>query len=264
MEEQKKLHPVIWVAGISVTALSLAGIGAIFGVIPHAGGKNQEPVAAVTQSAVQAPAQASAAASAPPALASASAVVEKPVAVVEAPKPEAAKPEPVKPRVQKVIKPKSHPAEPVQVAQAPGPDAVVPPPGTPYPPAGGAHPSAPAPVAVPVMPPHCPDCGVVDNVRPVTVKGQGSGVGVVAGGVLGGVLGRQVGNGTGRDLATIIGAVAGGYAGNEIEKSQRAATRYEVSVRMEDGSIQTITEPTSPAWAIGQKVRLVNGQILPR
>src|ERR1700682_4124140 len=41
----------------------------------------------------------------------------------------------------------------------------------------------------------CTTCGVVESIRYVEKKGEGSGVGAIAGGVLGGVLGHQIGSG---------------------------------------------------------------------
>jgi outer membrane lipoprotein SlyB len=45
---------------------------------------------------------------------------------------------------------------------------------------------------------------------------------------------------------TILGAVGGGLAGNEIEKNVRKETVYEVRVRMDDGSVRTLTQKTAP------------------
>jgi len=250
MDEPKKLHPIIWVAAVSVTVLSIAGVGAILGVIPHMGSKDGEPVAP-PQPALTQPASAQPAAVVAP-MAALPATPSPTAQVVESKPVEKALPA----KVHKVHKP--YPAS-AKMAQAPGPDAVAPPPGTPYPPQAGAVALPPPPT-----PPPCHDCGTIENVRAVTVKGQGSGVGVVAGGLLGGILGHQVGGGTGRDLATVAGAVAGGYGGNEIEKSRRATTQYEVVVRFEDGSTQVVKEANSPRWTIGQPVRLVNGAIQPR
>jgi outer membrane lipoprotein SlyB len=228
MDEPKKLHPILWVAAVSVTVLSIAGVGAILGIIPHVGGKNAEPAAqpqpALTQPGSPQVAPAQPAAAAPPVAAS-----------------------PAPATVHKTQKAHS---STTKVAHKPGPDAVAPPPGTPYPPQSASA--------------SCRDCGTIENVRAVTVKGQGSGVGMVAGGLLGGILGHQVGGGTGRDLATVAGAVAGGYAGNEVEKSQRASTQYEVVVRLQDGSTRVFKEANTPPWTIGQPVRLVNGTIQPR
>jgi outer membrane lipoprotein SlyB len=46
---------------------------------------------------------------------------------------------------------------------------------------------------------------------------------------------------------TVLGAIGGGLAGHEIEKRTKAETVYEVKVRMEDGSVRTITQSTQPA-----------------
>ena len=48
----------------------------------------------------------------------------------------------------------------------------------------------------------CAECGVVQSVREVVTKGEGSGVGAVGGAVVGGLLGHQVGSGRGQDIAT--------------------------------------------------------------
>lgn len=102
----------------------------------------------------------------------------------------------------------------------------------------------------------CTDCGVVESIRAVERKGQGSGLGAVAGGVVGGILGNQVGGGSGRTAMTVVGAGAGAYAGNEVEKNMNRAVSYRVRVRMNDGALRTFYEPAQPALAIGQKVRV--------
>ncbi|MBI3382198.1 MAG: glycine zipper 2TM domain-containing protein [Aquabacterium sp.] len=93
----------------------------------------------------------------------------------------------------------------------------------------------------------CANCGVIEAVRAVQQKGQGSGVGAVAGGVLGGVVGNQMGKGSGKTAMTVLGAIGGGFAGNEVEKQTRTVTVYEVRVRMDDGSVRTFTQNTEPA-----------------
>jgi outer membrane lipoprotein SlyB len=107
----------------------------------------------------------------------------------------------------------------------------------------------------------CAECGVVQSVREVDTKGEGSGVGVVGGAVAGGVLGHQVGNGDGQTIATVIGAVGGAVAGNEIEKRVKSKKSYEVTIHFGDGSSRVITEATAPAWRSGDKVKVVNGVI---
>lgn len=102
----------------------------------------------------------------------------------------------------------------------------------------------------------CADCGIVESIRAVEVKGEGSGLGAVAGGVVGGVLGNQIGRGNGRAAATVVGAGAGAYAGHEIEKNVNNTVSYQVRVRMNDGTYRTVNQRAQPAWAVGQKVRV--------
>jgi len=73
--------------------------------------------------------------------------------------------------------------------------------------------------------------------------------------VVGGLLGNQIGAGHGRDAATVVGAVGGGVAGNEIEKRAKATKRYEVTVRLTDGSSRVIHEANAPTWQAGDHVK---------
>jgi len=77
---------------------------------------------------------------------------------------------------------------------------------------------------------------------------------VVGGAVVGGLVGSQIGGGSGKNVATVLGAVGGGVAGNEVEKRARATTVYQVRVRMDDGTLRTVTHDTAPA--VGQMVTL--------
>jgi outer membrane lipoprotein SlyB len=101
--------------------------------------------------------------------------------------------------------------------------------------------------------------GTVTDVQAVQVKGEGSGVGVVAGAVVGGLLGNQVGKGTGNALMTAGGAVAGGYAGNEVEKHVKKKTLYKTKVKLDNGNVQSFT--VGQRYAIGARVQ-VSGQKL--
>lgn len=118
-----------------------------------------------------------------------------------------------------------------------------------------------APVAAPPAPPVCGNCGVVENIREITQPGEATGIGAVAGGVVGAILGHQIGGGTGKKLATVAGAAGGAYAGHQIEKSQRKTTRYEVIVRMNDGTRRSVMMDMIPGWQIGERVRIENGML---
>lgn len=116
----------------------------------------------------------------------------------------------------------------------------------------------------PAMPARCNDCGIVEDIRTLTVEPDGSGLGGVAGGVVGGLLGNQVGQGRGRTAATVAGVVGGALAGNKIEKTMKKKQTYEVVVRYEDGTTQTFPSETPPAWRQGDKVRVENGVLVSR
>lgn len=110
----------------------------------------------------------------------------------------------------------------------------------------------------------CAQCGVVESIRAVEVKGQGSGVGAVAGGVAGAVIGSQFGHGTGRTALGVLGAAGGAYAGHEVEKNLKKSTLWRITVRMEDGASRTLSQSTQPAFAVGEKVKVVNGALVAR
>ena len=107
----------------------------------------------------------------------------------------------------------------------------------------------------------CPACGVVESVRTVELRGQASGLGAVTGGLTGAVLGNTMGRGRGNTAMTIIGAAGGALAGNEIEKNVKKHYVYRVTVRMDDGSMRALSQSTPPAFAVGDKVRLVDGNL---
>jgi len=110
----------------------------------------------------------------------------------------------------------------------------------------------------------CLDCGVVEAINPVEVRGDGGYLGTVAGGVVGAILGSQVGKGDGRTAGAIIGAVGGAYAGREIERNARRSTYYEVVVRLQNGGVQTISYKEPPPFRIGDRVTIAEGALLRR
>jgi len=113
----------------------------------------------------------------------------------------------------------------------------------------------------PAKPPVCGNCGVVASVDAVKLQGEGSGLGAVAGGVVGGLLGNQIGGGSGKKIATVAGAAGGAYAGHQAEKHLKSTVRYDVTVKMDDGSTQTFSYDAQPAFQAGSKVRVVNGTL---
>ena len=135
--------------------------------------------------------------------------------------------------------PRAHAAAPVKPQGTP-----------PSPTNGGATPVPTQPAVVSV----CNICGIVEKVEPVQQQGKATGLGAVAGGVVGGAVGNRMGAGSGKTAMTVLGAIGGGFAGNAIEKHARSDTVYRVKVRMEDGSLRTVTQPQTVA--VGSHVTL--------
>jgi len=120
-------------------------------------------------------------------------------------------------------------------------------------PRAAAQTAAPAPAV-------CHSCGVVESVRTVTQRGQGSGLGAAGGAIVGGLLGNQVGGGSGRKLATVAGAVGGAVVGNQVEGNMKSTTTYQVRVRMDDGKLRTVSS-SSANWQAGDHVKVVKGRL---
>lgn len=107
--------------------------------------------------------------------------------------------------------------------------------------------------------------GTVQAIDLVSREQAGLGMGALAGAAVGGVLGSQVGSGSGKTAATVAGVAGGALVGHEMEKRARSADRvYRVTVRMDDGSLQTLVQETLPQVQIGERVRLANGVIVER
>jgi outer membrane lipoprotein SlyB len=101
-----------------------------------------------------------------------------------------------------------------------------------------------------------PGYGVVQSVAVVEAPGhRGIGAGAVAGGVVGAILGSQVGSGTGRAAATVAGAGGGAYVGHQIERRSRAVDAYQLTLRMEDGTVQNIVQDNR-AFQVGDRVHV--------
>lgn len=110
----------------------------------------------------------------------------------------------------------------------------------------------------------CSNCGVIESIRTAEVQGDASGLGAAAGGLAGAVVGNQFGRGSGRTVMTIAGAAGGAYAGNSIEKNMKKHTLFRVTVRLDDGTVRTVSQSQPTPFAVGERVRIVNGNSLER
>lgn len=108
--------------------------------------------------------------------------------------------------------------------------------------------------------------GVVQSIELVRqeasgIGGSGIDAGTIAGAVIGGIVGHQVGQGQGNTAATVLGAAGGAYAGHELEKrnQRQQADAYKFTIRMRDGSYQTVMQTSNPDIRVGDRVRIDNG-----
>lgn len=230
METEVKagIHPLVATASVAVIVLAAVGVAAFTGLLPGSSGSNSP----VTAASAPTPTEAKAVEPAP--------VQPKPVepspAQSQTAAAEQAKPLPAE---AKAAHPKAVAAKPTQVAAAP-------------------H-------AVPAPAPKCTDCGVVESVQEVDVKGQATGAGAVAGGVAGAVIGNQIGHGSGKTIARVLGAAGGAFVGHQVERDVRSTKRYDIAVRMEEGGeLRTLSQEQPPTWRAGDKVRVVNDALQAR
>jgi len=133
------------------------------------------------------------------------------------------------------------------------------------PPVGGDEP-LPRVESKPVNPGACALCGTIESVRTVEVYDEPSAaVGVSdpksAAETAGASPGGAVASGPMSVLDSLNDIVSGGGT-EKGEKGLRKRVVWRVTVRMDDGSFRAISLPSSPAFAIGDKVRVVDGRLV--
>lgn len=235
---RQRLHPLIAAAAISVISVSAVGVAALTGVLPRTSASSAAPSSAMAN----APAAPAAAAVNDAAPTNAQPVVTPPTVNPPA-APATVTPKRHKPAVVRTRAP---------VEERRVDDAVV---------ARDVAPSpAPAPAPLPPVA-AAQNLGTVDSVREIAEPGEGTGLGAIAGGVLGGVLGSQFGHGNGRKILTVAGAAGGAYAGHQVEKQARSTKHWEITVRMDNGALRTLSTDSAPLWRAGDRVRVVNGRL---
>ena len=109
----------------------------------------------------------------------------------------------------------------------------------------------------------CPVCGTVESVKaielyeePAAANGR---VDARSGDAAGGGQGGAIAGGATSVIDTLTGAVRGSDADrNDVRKR----VVYRVTLRMDDGSFRAISLPSQPAFAVGDKVRVVEGRLV--
>lgn len=104
--------------------------------------------------------------------------------------------------------------------------------------------------------------GTVDRIEVISRKDPNNIAGTVIGGIIGGLIGHQIGGGTGNTVATIAGAAGGAYAGNQVQSRKRADHEtFRVTVRMDNGNMQTVTQENLMDLRTGDRVRVDGNNI---
>src|SRR5882762_5859138 len=103
----------------------------------------------------------------------------------------------------------------------------------------------------PVPASSCALCGTVESIRTVEVRDEAGGPSGAGDQAVGG----------GGTAATLLGA-GDAIAGSDIEKNMKKRYAYRVTVRMDDGSFRTISVSSPPTFAVGDKVRVIEGKLV--
>jgi len=108
--------------------------------------------------------------------------------------------------------------------------------------------------------------GVIDSIQIVQVRtdNPSSGAGALVGGLVGGILGHQVGHGTGNSAATVAGAVGGAVVGNNMEQNNKVPQvreMYQITVHMDNGAYQTVTQDAIADMRVGSRVHIENNRV---
>ncbi len=105
--------------------------------------------------------------------------------------------------------------------------------------------------------------GTVQEITVLEESTRGIGAGAVLGTIAGGLLGSQVGSGSGQTAAAVAGAAGGAYAGHELQKRYGNNVDFRITVETDDGRFLNIVQDNDPGVHIGQRVRVVDGRVVP-
>ena len=101
----------------------------------------------------------------------------------------------------------------------------------------------------------CKDCGVINSIREIQQPRQETPSGAASGSLVGLVLYVPLGRGA-KETGSYAGAV-----GSREWQQRTSSTRYEFTVRMDDGDFRSVQKDGISALRVGDRVRLSSGQI---
>jgi outer membrane lipoprotein SlyB len=80
----------------------------------------------------------------------------------------------------------------------------------------------------------------------------------VAGAAVGGVAGNSIGKGDDNIIGAVIGAVVGGLAGAAIEEGITRKDAFEITVKLDNGTLIAVVQEADEQFKAGDKVRLID------
>jgi hypothetical protein len=104
----------------------------------------------------------------------------------------------------------------------------------------------------PSQPGTCALCGTVESIRMVEVQDETTSTKSGA---------DTAGTGASQTLS-VLDTLSGVVSGSEAERNARKRKVFRVTLRMDDGSFRAISLSSPPAFAVGDKVRVVEGRLV--
>lgn len=108
----------------------------------------------------------------------------------------------------------------------------------------------------------CAICGTVESIRILEVRVEADETGTDSSRPSDAMAGGRSSRGEGSSSVTLLGVTGGVFGGSDAENSVRKRNAYRVTVRMDDGSYRTLSLSSPPAFAVGDKVRVVEGKLV--
>ncbi len=103
------------------------------------------------------------------------------------------------------------------------------------------------------------ELGTVTSVREVNIEGQKGNLGMYGGGLMGAAA-ASGGRGVGGAVVQATGAVVGAVAGQAVEEVATRKRAQEITVRLDDGSVVSVTQESATGlFRDGDRVSVLNG-----
>jgi outer membrane lipoprotein SlyB len=108
----------------------------------------------------------------------------------------------------------------------------------------------------------CPLCGTIESVKTIELyeepTASNESIDARSADTAGGGPGGAIAGGATSVIDTLTGVVRG----SDADKNIRKRVVYRVTLRMDDGSFRAISLPSPPAFAVGDKVKVVEGRLV--